>query len=93
MKGLGGTVKKERSKEMSEVKREIVREAYADMVGEVREDCLVVEEGTADSVKCRDSAYRQVIVQNASEYGIEPGDFVDLEVAAHETMYAFGEPV
>ncbi|ELZ12733.1 MiaB-like tRNA modifying enzyme [Halovivax asiaticus JCM 14624] len=93
MKGLGGTIKKERSSEMSEVKRELVREAYADMVGETREDVLVVEEGTGDSVKCRDSAYRQLIVRSASEYGLEPGDFVDLEVTANETMYAFAEPL
>jgi len=92
MKGLGGTIKKERSKAMSELKRSIVSEAYAEMVGEVREDVLVVEQGTADSVKCRDGAYRQIIVQNASEYGLEPGDFVDLEITAHETMYAFGTP-
>ncbi|ARS90925.1 tRNA (N(6)-L-threonylcarbamoyladenosine(37)-C(2))-methylthiotransferase [Natrarchaeobaculum aegyptiacum] len=93
MKGLGGTIKKERSKEMSALKREIVGEAYAEMVGDTRADCLVVEDGVGDSVKCRDSAYRQVIVQNASEHGLDPGDFVDLEVTAHETMYAFGEPV
>ncbi|MFC6716386.1 tRNA (N(6)-L-threonylcarbamoyladenosine(37)-C(2))-methylthiotransferase [Natrialbaceae archaeon GCM10025810] len=93
LKGLGGTIKKERSREMSELKREIVGEAYAEMVGDVRENCLVVEEGVADSVKCRDSAYRQIIVQNAGERGLEPGDFVDLEVTAHETMYAFGEPI
>ncbi|MEY7850493.1 tRNA (N(6)-L-threonylcarbamoyladenosine(37)-C(2))-methylthiotransferase [Natrarchaeobius sp. A-rgal3] len=93
MKGLGGTIKKERSTEMSAAKREIVGDAYEAMVGERREDCLVVEEGTADSVKCRDSAYRQIIVQNSSEHGLEPGDFVDLDVTAHETMYAFGEPV
>ncbi len=93
MKGLGGTIKKERSKAMSQLKRSIVGEAYAEMVGEVREDALVVEDGTADSVKCRDGAYRQIIVQNASEYGLEPGEFVDLEVTAHETMYAFGEPL
>ncbi len=93
MKGLGGTIKKERSKAMSAAKREIVGEAYESMVGETREDVLVVEEGTADSVKCRDSAYRQIIVQNASEHGLEPGDFVDLEITAHETMYAFGTPI
>jgi len=40
---------------MSAVKRDIVADAYADMVGETREDVLVVEQGTADSVKCRDS--------------------------------------
>ncbi|AXR79419.1 tRNA (N(6)-L-threonylcarbamoyladenosine(37)-C(2))-methylthiotransferase [Natrarchaeobaculum sulfurireducens] len=93
MKGLGGTLKKERSKEMSKLKRELVGEAYESMVGETRPNCLVVEEGVGDSVKCRDSAYRQLIVQHASDHGLEPGDFVDLEVTAHETMYAFAEPV
>ena len=91
--GLGGTIKKERSREMSELKREIVGEAYAELVGERREDALVVERGTGDSVKCRDSAYRQIVVQNASEYGLEPGQFVDLAVTDHRTMYALGEPV
>ncbi|WP_435144247.1 tRNA (N(6)-L-threonylcarbamoyladenosine(37)-C(2))-methylthiotransferase [Halobaculum sp. P14] len=92
MKGLGGTVKKERSKEMSEVKRDIVGEAYEELVGTTR-DVLVVEEGTADSVKCRDGAYRQIIVQNAAERGVEPGDFVTVEVTGQNTMYAFGDPV
>ena len=54
---------------------------------------LVVEEGTGDSVKCRDGAYRQIIVQNASEHGIEPGDFLEVEVTSHQTVYAFGTPV
>ncbi|MFC6955246.1 tRNA (N(6)-L-threonylcarbamoyladenosine(37)-C(2))-methylthiotransferase [Halorubellus litoreus] len=93
MKGLGGTVKKERSKAMSELKMDVVGEAYDAMVGETREDCLVVEHGTGDSVKCRDAAYRQIIVQNASEHGLEPGDFVDVEVTGHSTVYAFGDPV
>ncbi len=92
MKGLGGTLKKERSKAMSELKREVVAEAYASLVGDRRE-VLVVEDGTGDSVKCRDSAYRQVIVQNASEHGLEPGGFVDVEITGHQTMYAFAEPV
>ncbi|GAB3683380.1 tRNA (N(6)-L-threonylcarbamoyladenosine(37)-C(2))-methylthiotran sferase [Salinarchaeum chitinilyticum] len=92
MKGLGGTVKKERSKEMSAVKRELVGNVYEEMVGE-RRSVLVVEEGTADSVKCRDGAYRQIIVQNAGERGIEPGDWLTVEVTGHQTMYAFGEPV
>ena len=92
MKGLGGTIKKERSKAMSELKRKIVGETYEQMIGDERE-VLCVEPGTGDSVKCRDSAYRQVIVQNASEYGIEPGEFFDVEVTSHGTMYAFGTPV
>ncbi|MFC6613575.1 tRNA (N(6)-L-threonylcarbamoyladenosine(37)-C(2))-methylthiotransferase [Halopenitus salinus] len=92
MKGLGGTVKKERSKAMSELKMDVVGEAYGSMVGTVR-DVLVVREGTGDSVKCRDSAYRQVIVQNADEHGLEPGQFATVEVTGHNTVYAFGEPV
>ncbi|GGL50287.1 tRNA (N(6)-L-threonylcarbamoyladenosine(37)-C(2))-methylthiotransferase [Halocalculus aciditolerans] len=92
LKGLGGTKKKERSKAMSELKREVVAEAYESMVGETR-SVLVTEEGTADSVKCYDEAYRQVIVQNASEHGVEPGDFLDVEVTGHQTVYAFGKPV
>jgi MiaB-like tRNA modifying enzyme len=92
MKGLGGTVKKERSKAMSELKREIVGEAYAAMVGDRRE-VLAVRPGTGDSVKCRDSAYRQVIVEDAPEWGVEPGDFLEVEITGQNTMYAFGEPV
>jgi MiaB-like tRNA modifying enzyme len=91
MKGLGGTVKKERSKAMSDLKMEVVGAAYESMVGDERE-VLVVEEGTGDSVKCRDGAYRQVVVQNASAHGLEPGDFVDVEVTDHRTVYAFGRP-
>jgi MiaB-like tRNA modifying enzyme len=92
MKGLGGTVKKERSSAMSDLKREIVGEAYEAMVGDRRE-VLVVQEGTGDSVKCRDQAYRQLIVQHAGEYEIEPGDFLTVDVVGQNTMYAFGEPV
>jgi MiaB-like tRNA modifying enzyme len=92
MKGLGGTLKKERSKEMTDAKMDVVADAYDAMVGETHE-VLAVEDGTADSVKCYDEAYRQVIVQNASEHGIEPGDFVDVEITGHSTVYAFGEPV
>ncbi|KTG27813.1 tRNA (N(6)-L-threonylcarbamoyladenosine(37)-C(2))-methylthiotransferase [Haloferax profundi] len=92
LKGLGGTIKKERSKEMSETKMDIVAAAYEEMVG-TEHDVLVVEEGTGDSVKCRDEAYRQIIVQNASEHGLEPGDFARVTVTAHQTVYAFGEPV
>jgi MiaB-like tRNA modifying enzyme len=92
MKGLGGTVKKERSKAMSELKMEVVGEAYESMVGGTFE-VLVVEEGTGDSVKCRDGAYRQIIVQNATDRGVEVGDFLTVEVTGHNTVYAFGDPV
>ncbi|MES3161854.1 MAG: tRNA (N(6)-L-threonylcarbamoyladenosine(37)-C(2))-methylthiotransferase [Halorubrum sp.] len=92
MKGLGGTVKKERSKAMSELKMDVVGEAYEAMVGETYE-VLVVEEGTGDSVKCRDPAYRQIIVQNATDRGVEVGDVLDVTVTGHNTVYAFGDPV
>jgi MiaB-like tRNA modifying enzyme len=92
MKGLGGTKKKERSKAMSEVKREVVGEIHESMVGDVR-DVLVVREGTGDSVKCRDDAYRQVIVRRADERGVDPGDRLEVEITDHATMYAFGRPV
>ncbi|WP_257298288.1 tRNA (N(6)-L-threonylcarbamoyladenosine(37)-C(2))-methylthiotransferase [Haloarchaeobius sp. FL176] len=93
LKGLGGQTKKDRSKAMSELKMNVVGDAYEAMVGETKDDCLVVEHGTGDSVKCRDSAYRQIIVRNATEHGLEPGDFVDLEVTGQNTVYAFGTPV
>ncbi len=92
MKGLGGTIKKERSKEMSAAKMEIVAEAYEAMVGTTQE-VLVVQQGTGDSVKCRDGAYRQIIVQHASEHDISPGEFITVEVTSHQTVYAFGTPV
>jgi uncharacterized ParB-like nuclease family protein len=34
-----------------------------------------------------------VIVQDAPEWGVEPGDFLEVEVTGQNTMYAFGEPV
>jgi tRNA A37 methylthiotransferase MiaB len=77
---------------MSELKMEVVGEAYESMVGETFE-VLVVEEGTGDSVKCRDGAYRQIIVQNATDRGVEVGDFLSVEVTGHNTVYAFGDPV
>jgi hypothetical protein len=34
-----------------------------------------------------------VIVQNASEHGLEPGDRLEVEITAGKTVYCFGEPV
>jgi hypothetical protein len=34
-----------------------------------------------------------VIVRNASEHGVEPGDFLDVEVTGAESVYCFAEPV
>ena len=91
MEGLGGPVKKERSRELSSVKREIVAARYEELVGTERE-VLVVEPGTGDSVKCRDDAYHQLIIREAAERDIEPGDRIPVSVTASEPMYAFCEP-
>lgn len=93
MDGLGGTLKKTRSKELSEVKREIVADAYEELVGSRVTDVLVVEPGTGSSVKCRDGAYRQVIVKDADTHDITPGQFIDVDITSHNTMYAIGTPV
>ncbi|HET7324236.1 MAG TPA: tRNA (N(6)-L-threonylcarbamoyladenosine(37)-C(2))-methylthiotransferase, partial [Halococcus sp.] len=92
MKGLGGTLKKERSKAMTDLKMDVVGEAYEEMVGERRE-VMTTELGTGDSVKSYDEAYRQVIIQNAPAYDIEPGDLVEVEITGQNTVYAFGKPV
>ena len=92
MKGLGGTLKKERSSAMTDLKMDVVEDAYRSMVGE-RHEVLVVEQGTGDSVKAYDEAYRQVIIREADERGIEPGDVVEVVVTSQNTVYAFGEPV
>ncbi|MFB6280983.1 MAG: tRNA (N(6)-L-threonylcarbamoyladenosine(37)-C(2))-methylthiotransferase [Haloferacaceae archaeon] len=92
MPGLGGTVKKERSAAMTDLKMDVVGDAHESMVGERRE-VLAVEPGTGDSVKCRDDAYRQVIVRDADERGVEPGDRLVVEVTEAEPVYVFGRPV
>jgi MiaB-like tRNA modifying enzyme len=92
MKGLGGTKKKERSKAMTDLKMDVVGAAHEAMVGTERA-VLAVEDGTADSVKCRDDAYRQIVVQEASDHGVELGDRFTVEVTGHNTVYALGDPV
>lgn len=92
MKGLNGAVKKERSRELSAIKREIVADVYAGLV-DTRREVLVVEPGTGDSLKCRDDAYHQIIVPDDHAAGLGPGDRLTVEVTASEPMYAFGKPV
>jgi MiaB-like tRNA modifying enzyme len=92
MKGLGGTLKKERSKAMSERKREVVGDAYEGMVGEER-SVLFVEDGTDDSLVGYDRAYRQVAVPEAESMGYQLGETVTCEITGHNTVYALGEPV
>jgi len=92
LKGLGGTEKKERSKAMTDRKMDVVGDVYGGMVGDER-SVLVVEDGRDDSVVGYDRAYRQVVVRDASEHGVDVGDAVDVEVTGHNTVYAFGRPV
>src|SRR6056297_405888 len=89
MKGLGGQTKKDRSSEMTDVKMEVVGEAYESMVGTERE-VLFVEDGTAESLVGYDSAYRQVAVPGA-EKDAELGDIVTCRVTGQNTVYALGE--
>jgi len=94
MKGLGGTLKKERSKAMSELKMDVVAEAYEAMVeSDEPREVLLVEDGTDESLVGYDGAYRQVVIADAEERGLELGEFVDCEITSHNTVYAFGEPV
>ncbi len=92
LKGLNGTVKKERSRELSARKREIVAEAYDGLVG-TRREVLVVEPGTGDSLKCRDDAYHQLIIPDEAAGEVAIGDRLTVKVTASEPMYAFAEPI
>jgi len=92
MKGLGGQVKKDRSKEMTEVKMEVVGEAHESMVGTTRE-VLCVEDGTDDSLVGYDRSYRQVAIPGAQSQGVELGETVSCEITGHNTVYALGELV
>ncbi|WP_436933608.1 tRNA (N(6)-L-threonylcarbamoyladenosine(37)-C(2))-methylthiotransferase [Halovenus marina] len=90
MKGLGGTLKKERSSEMVDVKMDIVAEAHESMVGTERE-VLIVEDGTDESMVGYDRAYRQIAIPDAEREGVGLGDVVDVEVTGHSTVYALGD--
>ncbi|MBX0323776.1 tRNA (N(6)-L-threonylcarbamoyladenosine(37)-C(2))-methylthiotransferase [Halomicroarcula sp. F13] len=92
MKGLGGQTKKDRSKAMTELKMDVTGAAYEDMVGRTSE-VLLVEDGTDESLVGYDEAYRQVVIADAEDRGLEIGEFVDVEITSHNTVYAFGEPV
>jgi len=91
MKGLGGQRKKDRSKAMSELKMDVTGDAYEEMVGEERR-VLLTEDGTDESLVGYDEAHRQVALPKAQLQGLEIGDFVDVEITGHNTVYALGEP-
>ena len=90
MKGLGGTVKKERSSAMTDLKMDVMDDVYGSMVGDTR-SVLLTEDGTDESLVGYDRAYRQVAVPGAETQGVDMGDTVDVEVTGHNTVYALGE--
>jgi tRNA A37 methylthiotransferase MiaB len=92
MKGLGGQTKKDRSKAMTDLKMEVTGGAYEEMIGRTS-SVLLVEDGTDESLVGYDEAYRQVVIVDAEERGLEVGDTVDVEITSHSTVYAFGEPI
>ena len=90
LKGLGGSVKKERSKAMSEQKHAMLQEMHDELVGSTR-SVQVIEPGTGDSVKCRDDAYHLIVIPDAS--WLQPGDRLEVEVTDAETTYAIASPL
>jgi MiaB-like tRNA modifying enzyme len=92
MKGLGGQTKKDRSKAMTDLKMELVGEAYEEMIG-TDQSVLLTEDGRDESVVGYDEAYRQVVIVDGDDRGLAVGDTVDVEITSHNTVYAFGEPV
>jgi len=71
---------------------DVTGEAYEAMIGEQKR-VLLVEDGTDESLVGYDEGYRQVVIADAEQRGLEIGEFVDCEITSHNTVYAFGEPV
>ncbi len=88
--GLGGSIKKERSKEMTARKHEMLDAVHEALVGTVR-SVLVVEPGTGESVKCRDDAYHLIVVPEAP--ALTPGDRLEVAITDAESTYAIARPV
>jgi tRNA A37 methylthiotransferase MiaB len=76
---------------MTDLKMDVVGEAYESMVGTERA-VLFVEDGTEDSLVGYDRAYRQVAVPGAEAHA-EVGDVVTCEITGQNTVYALGELV
>jgi MiaB-like tRNA modifying enzyme len=92
MKGLGGTIKKERSKDLSERKERIVGAVHEGLLGTQRE-VLALEPGTGDSIQAYDDAYHRIVIPDQAAADVDLGDRITVEITDHNTFYAFGEPV
>ena len=90
--GLGGTIKKERSKALSEHKERLVGRHQESLLG-TRRTVMAVEPGTGDSLQAYDDAYNRIVIPGELAAGIDLGDRLTVEITDHNTFYAFGEPV
>ncbi|MDR5656353.1 tRNA (N(6)-L-threonylcarbamoyladenosine(37)-C(2))-methylthiotransferase [Halodesulfurarchaeum sp. HSR-GB] len=92
IKGLGGTVKKERSKDLSARKEAIVGAVHEDLLG-TRREVMAVEPGTGDSIQAYDDAYHRIVVPGELAGDRSLGERFEVTITDHNTFYAFGEPV
>ena len=92
MKGLGGTTKKERSRDLSARKERLVGSVHEDLLG-TRREVMAVEPGTGSSLQAYDDAYHRIVIPDEFAGGIDLGERVEVEITDHNTFYAFGEPV
>jgi threonylcarbamoyladenosine tRNA methylthiotransferase CDKAL1 len=92
LKGLGGTMKKNRSRDLSERKERIVGAVHEDLLG-TRREVMAVEPGTGTSLQAYDDAYHRIVIPDEAVGDVELGDRVEVEITDHNTFYAFGEPV
>jgi len=86
MEELEHAVKKERSRELTDLRHELGERRYREKVGDEAE-VLVIEEGKEGSVIARDDAYTPVAIQEE----LELGTCVEVEVVDAESTYVLAE--
>ncbi len=85
MEQVDSEVKKERSRELTDLYRKIIREKNQRFVGEEREG-LVVQKGEKGGYMVRLQSYRPVFVEDAN-----PGEFVKVRITDAEGTHLEGE--
>lgn len=88
--GLGGTIKKERSKAMTTAKHTVLDAVHERLVGSTR-SVFAIEKGTGSSLKCRDDAYHLIVLPEPE--GVTLGDRVTIEVTEAQGTYCLARPV